>query len=166
MFVHLAPSLHPHSPPPFIPLLSLFLPPHLHSLTHNHIAMSMLYKKAVPMVARAMTNTPLARSIGLMRPSFAVGMVRSYYRAHEDQSLVLPNNIDNHKPEFKVSPTMRASPCHWPMSDGLFASVFVAKVFFAPEINPFKNKTNILFVFLSTVANRKMPPGCRLLLMI
>ncbi|KAF9349106.1 Methylcrotonoyl-CoA carboxylase beta chain, mitochondrial [Mortierella sp. AD094] len=62
----------------------------------------MLYNKALaPMVSRAMTKTALSRSIGLMRPSFAVNMVRTYYRAHEDQSTILPNKIDVHKPEFK-----------------------------------------------------------------
>ncbi|KAG0320919.1 Methylcrotonoyl-CoA carboxylase beta chain, mitochondrial [Dissophora globulifera] len=65
--------------------------------------MSMLYNKALaPMVSRAMASTtPLSRSIRLMRPSFAVGLVRTYHRAFEDQSLILPNNIDTHKPEFK-----------------------------------------------------------------
>jgi len=66
--------------------------------------MSIFYKKALaPMVSRAMASSSLSRSATLMRPSFAVGMVRSYYRAHEDQSLILPNNIDTHKPEFKVN---------------------------------------------------------------
>ena len=66
--------------------------------------MSILFKKALaPMVSRAMANPALTtRSVALMRPSIAVGMVRSYHRAHEDQSTILPNNIDTHKPEFKV----------------------------------------------------------------
>ncbi|KAG0093111.1 Methylcrotonoyl-CoA carboxylase beta chain, mitochondrial [Podila epicladia] len=63
--------------------------------------MSMLYKKAAPMVARAMAQNAMSRSIGLMRPSAAVGIIRTYYRAHEDQSTVLPNNIDTQKPQFK-----------------------------------------------------------------
>ncbi|KAG0009391.1 hypothetical protein BGZ80_002451, partial [Entomortierella chlamydospora] len=53
------------------------------------------------MVSRAMTKTTLMRSIGLMRPSYAVNMVRTYHRAHEDQSTILPNKVDVHKPEFK-----------------------------------------------------------------
>lgn len=64
--------------------------------------MSMFYKKAAPMVARAMAQTAMSRSIGLMRPSAAVGIIRTYYRAHEDQSTILPNNIDTQKPQFKV----------------------------------------------------------------
>jgi len=65
----------------------------------------MLYNKALaPMVSRALTRSALSRPIALMRPSLAVGMVRTYYRAFEDQSTVLPSNIDTHKPEFKVTP--------------------------------------------------------------
>jgi hypothetical protein len=63
----------------------------------------MLYNKALaPMISRAMSKTALTRSVGLLRPSFAVGMVRTYYRAFEDQATILPNHIDTHKPEFKV----------------------------------------------------------------
>lgn len=82
------------------PVSSFILSP----LSHSTLRTTMLYNKAlVPMVSRAMSRTTLTRSIGLLRPSFAVGMVRTYYRAFEDQATVLPNNIDTHKPEFKVN---------------------------------------------------------------
>jgi len=96
------------------------------------------------MVARAMTNAPLARSIGLMRPSFAVGMVRSYHRAHEDQSLILPNNIDNHKPEFKVSSTRRITLSTGPCLMH-FASV-LSPVFSLPLKSTLSKLTCCLFI--------------------
>jgi len=72
----------------------------------------MFYKKAAPMVARAMAQTAMTRSIGLMRPSAAVGIIRTYYRAHEDQSTILPNNIDTQKPQFKVQPGRKSNNKH------------------------------------------------------